>query len=79
MTEKRLLERLKEESKRDDGQYLEDVFGEDHFRDGVISLPENDLLETDNWIKGNNYGNRIECYKTNYNIYNKSYEQEKTT
>ena len=79
MTEKRLLEKLKEESKRNDGQYLEDVFGGEHFRDGVISLPENDLLETDNWIKGNNYENRIECYKTNYNIYNKSYEQEKTT
>jgi hypothetical protein len=78
MTEKRLLEKLMEESGRSE-QYLENVFGAERFKDGVVSLQEEDLLETDNWIEGNNYGKRIECYKTNYNIYNKLYEQEKTT
>lgn len=79
MTEERLLEKLREVSENDE-QYLVDVFGKEHFiGENVMSLPKDDLLETNNWIEGNNYGNRIECYKTNYNIYNKSYEQEKTT
>lgn len=78
MPESKLLERLKEESEREE-QYLEDVFGEPQHQLEVKSISEDDLLEIDNWIEGNNYGNRIECYKTNYNFFNKSYEQEKTT
>lgn len=78
MSESKLLERLKEESEREE-QYLEDVFGEPHHQLEVKYILEDDLLETDNWIEGNNYGNRIECYKINYNFFNKSYEQEKTT
>jgi hypothetical protein len=78
MSESKLLERLKEESEREE-QYLEDVFGEPHHQLEVEYISEDDLLETDNWIEGNNYGDRIECYKINYNFFNKSYEQEKTT
>lgn len=79
MPESKLLERLKEESEREE-QYLEDVFGEPQHQLKVKSILKDDLLETDNWIEGNNYGNRIECYKTNLQFFQQIiYEQEKTT
>ena len=76
-----LLARLEKESQKpaeDQRQYLANVFGEAVYDDRILTLPEEGqiLLDTDNWVKGLNFENRLELYKHNFKIYGKEYEQK---
>ena len=76
-----LLARLEKESQKTgnlEQQYLDDVFGDEIYNSGELTLPEDDrvLLETDNWVKGLNFEERLELYKHNFKIFGKEYEKE---
>jgi len=80
---KDLLSRLEKESKKleENSQYLENVFGDSVFYDSLVSqLPKEEqvLLDTDRWVKGLNFEERLELYKHNFKIFGKEYEQTTT-
>lgn len=60
--------------------FLCDVFGEQFFNDyderGTKRIPNEYLLETDNWVNGDLFEMRLEIYKNNYKI---CYKNESTT